>query len=76
MVTLAADITSYNRTGVYVQIGASGDNTYFPLISATHSDNDEDFADYGVMSLNSTNAKFFYQDVYTAEAFKHLFSGK
>lgn len=73
MVTLAADITSYNKTGVYVQIGASGDNTYFPLISATHSDNDEDFADYGVTPLN-IDMKFFYANLYKANIFKPLFS--
>ena len=73
VVTLAADITSYNKTGVYVQIGASGDNTYFPLISATHSDNDEDFADYGVTPLN-IDMKFFYANLYKANIFKPLFS--
>lgn len=72
VVTLAAEVTSYGYPGPF--IASSGNNNYGKMINSTASNNDEDFADWGVKSLSECD--YFYSDAYTAEAFKHLFSGK
>ena len=72
-VTLAMNVSSFNRPGPNISVCSN--NTYFSLVHAAASDNDEDFADYGARGLKQDN--IFYVDIYkNAEAFKHLLSEK